>query len=581
MTLKDVDVEIIKCPVCKANQFKQRADCLRCGSALAGADIISTTFNTAESAEITVPAYQTGTIAAPTVVNLENRVVRSRESVYSRPTQILEQGVGNQASAHSGGSGRFAFLIIAGTALLIVLMGIVSVIVIAGLNSTPAQVYSNQEGVGNIQKSPDSSPLPEITPPGVNLQVPSAAIQPSAVTNPKTTLPVAGSQSSPATARPTNQAQASATPVPSLPAQSLVATPTVVPSIGNQINAPTTKVDNEATCKVSLKQPSKTNKISATCLFERKIEKEPAQNKVINQVAFSPDGQILATANINGDINLWSIPGLNSIRTLKFGSVVYSLSFSQKGADLLLASAGASNSIKIWDLTNLPENEEIVTKSQNEIETPSKNIYAVAFSQDGQMLASGGDDKLVYLWDVETRHEINRFEWHKEAIQTLEFFTGPNALYLASGSDDNTIKIWDFQKDKLLTPPSGHSASVYQVTFNSSQKLLASGSLDGSIKLWDLKSSLPTQTFTNPGNKVYSISFSPDGQFLASGNGKASGNGDGTITLWDTATGKELQTLGGFDQVVHSVAFSPDGKYLAAGSYDGWLRIYSIAYQKS
>ncbi|MEH2395791.1 MAG: hypothetical protein V7K21_30510, partial [Nostoc sp.] len=193
----------------------------------------------------------------------------------------------------------------------------------------------------------------------------------------------------------------------------------------------------------------------------------------------------------------------------------------------------------------------------------SNCIRSVAFSPDGQTLASGSSDNTIKLWDVRRGNLLQTLTGHSGWVRSLAF--SPDGQTLASGSDDDTIKLWDVRRGNLLQTLRGHSYSVYSVAFSPDGQTLASGSDENTIKLWDVKRGNLLQTLSGNYSLVLSVAFSPDGQTLASGSG------DKTIKLWDVRRGNLLQTLTGHSYSVHSVAFSPDGRTLASGSRDGTI----------
>jgi WD40 repeat protein len=147
----------------------------------------------------------------------------------------------------------------------------------------------------------------------------------------------------------------------------------------------------------------------------------------------------------------------------------------------------------------------------------------------------------------------------------------PDGQQLASASGDGTVKILDLATGKCLQIFKGHLRMISSVAFSPDGQQIASASSDSAIKIWDLATGICLQTFKGHGGVVCSVAFSPDGQQLASGSG------DSVVKIWDLATGKCLQTFNGHKGGARSVAFSPDGHQLASASSDDTAKIWDLA----
>jgi WD40 repeat protein len=247
------------------------------------------------------------------------------------------------------------------------------------------------------------------------------------------------------------------------------------------------------------------------------------------------------------------MPGL----TQNFGEV-FSVAFSPDGK--ILATGDRSIDIRIWEVAS----RKLLTVYQGHTD----GVRSVSFSPNGQTLASGGYDNTIRLWDLQSRQCLHIFQGHANWVQSVSF--SPDGQTLASGGYDNTIRLWDLQSRQCLHIFQGHTDGVRSVSFSPDGQTFASGGQDSTIRLWDLQSRQCLHIFQGHTNGVHSISFSPNGQTLAS-----SGY-DNTIRLWDVQSCQCLHIFQEHANGVHSVSFSPNGQILASGSGDSTIRLWDV-----
>jgi branched-chain amino acid transport system substrate-binding protein len=196
-------------------------------------------------------------------------------------------------------------------------------------------------------------------------------------------------------------------------------------------------------------------------------------------------------------------------------------------------------------------------------------VSSIAFSPDGQTLATGSLDNDVRLWQLSDRTRKRTLEGHTNSVLSVAFNT--NGQMLASGSWDNTVRLWRVSDGTLLNSLEGHTGSVKSVALSPNGQILASGSSDNTVRLWQVSNGQLLRTLTEHTGSVFSVAFSPDGQTLASGAL------DGTVRLWQLENGALLRTLAGHTNTVYGVAFRPDGKMLVSGSRDGTVRLWGVS----
>jgi WD40 repeat protein/transcriptional regulator with XRE-family HTH domain len=211
------------------------------------------------------------------------------------------------------------------------------------------------------------------------------------------------------------------------------------------------------------------------------------------------------------------------------------------------------------------------------LHTQSGSVRALAYSLDGRIVAAGGDDHSVQLWNVASGQPIGApLTGHTGTVTSLAF--SPNGTLLASGSADQTIRLWHRSGasgpwSMLGAPLTGQQDEVRVVAFSPNGKLLVSSSWDGSIWLWDLSGSQPRGTpLTTLAGDIGALALSPDGKILAAGGQDVS-----TIQLWDVAHRRPLGSpLLGQKGFVEQLAFNPTGKILASIGDNGTLRLWDV-----
>jgi WD40 repeat protein/transcriptional regulator with XRE-family HTH domain len=290
---------------------------------------------------------------------------------------------------------------------------------------------------------------------------------------------------------------------------------------------------------------------------------------------YSPDGRTLAVSS-QDSVQLWSAVSRTQLAAEPVpGTFVNAVEFAPH-AHVLAATYG-DGMFQLWSTARgklVPLGQPVRSSAIGMTET-------VAFSPDGQFVATGGDDGTLRLWSVRDPARPKLLAIRRDS-GTYVFDVGfsPDGKVIAAASADNLTRLWDVANPArpvlLGRPLRGPSSYAISVAFSPDGRLLAVGSADKTVRLWDVanpaRPELVGAPLTGPTGYIYGVAFSPDGKTLAAAVT------DGTVWLWNVAAAGHpdlLATLTGPNGHVYSVDFSPAGSQLAAASADGTVRLWN------
>jgi WD40 repeat protein len=239
----------------------------------------------------------------------------------------------------------------------------------------------------------------------------------------------------------------------------------------------------------------------------------------ISALAWSPDGERLATGHEDGQLNLWAL---------------------EQGS-----------------LTNTTQEHQA-------------RISSLAWSPDGRWLASADEQGLFLLWEGQSAFPIDRYEGQPrvQSIPDFEWFPGSTAASWAGPR--GRAWFWNLEGDLVsLVPEAPENGEGFaSVAISPDATTLALGSSTGLIRLWDLNSGDEYDPLDGHIGPVLDLDFSPDGSKLVSGGA------DGKLILWDINDRVGLRALRDKVNAVLGTAWSPDGRWIAAALDDGTVRVY-------
>ncbi|MFL9912267.1 nSTAND1 domain-containing NTPase [Paraburkholderia sp. RL17-337-BIB-A] len=293
-------------------------------------------------------------------------------------------------------------------------------------------------------------------------------------------------------------------------------------------------------------------------------------------VAFNRDGTMLAACDIAGNVLVWPLAGHAEGTAYQGAQSVTNLAFSGDGK---LLAVSTTQRIVVWQVTR-PDRPLAVLSEKR-----SGGFYGVAFSPDDRTLAMGETSGYIDMFDmgcmsgsaaqtvfVDLRNVMcggasprKPLQGHTEAVRSLAF--SPDGQQLASSSGDRTVMIWDVATSKPVVTLSGHTDKVFGVAWRADGLQIASASQDRSVILWHPDASGAVTKLPVDDRVVTALAYSPDGKRLAAASGSDQ------VVIWDRQSLHRV-ALSAHDGVVTSISFSPDSTLFASGGWDRTVKLW-------
>ncbi len=364
----------------------------------------------------------------------------------------------------------------------------------------------------------------------------------------------------------------------------------------------------------------------------------------VDAVAFSPDGSQVITAGNDRTARVWSTSACREVRRYAgFADGIRSVAFSPDGQGVLiggedgsvelLAAPGAAPLRTFAPRSSGPRMLGFTPGCDCRVVETTGGIDSVAFSPDGHIVLTAGEDHIARLWDRATGAELRDLIGHTDRINVAAF--SPDGRYVATAGDDKSIRLWDAQTGSQLRLMTA-SFAVYGLAFSPDGKSILTTSLSSYAStsasspaagyraslLWETATGRELRAFNYGPSMEYGdfssfTAFSPDGAraivvatlvdgvvfdvatgdaicllqpsspgyaadfptsvaFSRDGRYVLTGSDDKTARLWDVATCHEIRIFTDKSSTVNSVAFSPDGKYVLTGHDDDKARLWDL-----
>ncbi|WP_088889108.1 NB-ARC domain-containing protein [Leptolyngbya ohadii] len=284
---------------------------------------------------------------------------------------------------------------------------------------------------------------------------------------------------------------------------------------------------------------------------------------IIWSVAFSADGKNIASSSLDGIVRRWQVANSLCMQTMKHPTEVHAIVLSPDDRWLVSGNLNTRSTLKVWDV----ETGNCFTT----IPAHVGKVNSVCFHPEGELIASGGDDKNVQIFNLKHQQIDRVLQGHKAVIWSVAF--SPDGKRLASGSFDQMVRIWDVASGQCLHTLSGHTNALTTIVFHPALPWIATASSDATVRLWSVETGVCDRILNDYQDVVMGIAFSPDGQTFATGSF------DKTVRIWNVASW-ECRAIFSADSSVHCVAFSPDGQTLISGGDNGTLQLWDLRTQQ-
>jgi WD40 repeat protein len=282
----------------------------------------------------------------------------------------------------------------------------------------------------------------------------------------------------------------------------------------------------------------------------------------ITALALGSDGKWLAVGNY-GSISVWNLEQAALVKSIEAPGAVHSIAISPgpAAAEVIAAAGGLparSGAVLILE-----------TKTWQTVKTLGEHtdvVYEVAFSPDGQKLASASLDKTIRVWTTSDWNPIQTLKGHSDFVFSVSFT--PDGKRLISSSKDRSIKVHNAETWETERTLTGHNEEVLTTAVSGDSYNVVSAGKEPQLRWWIIENGQNNRTIPGHNGSVNQIVFSRDGKRIASVGQ------DRQVRTWDGSDGKLLRTIAGPTEWLYAVAFSPDAKFVAAGSWNGLVYVW-------
>lgn len=284
----------------------------------------------------------------------------------------------------------------------------------------------------------------------------------------------------------------------------------------------------------------------------------------VTAAAYNSKTQILVTAFSTGSFYLYELPEVNIIHSLSISNYpITSACFNPSGDWVALASSDVGQ-LLVWEW----QSEQYIMKQQGH----TSEMSCIAYSPDGQYIATAGQDNKVKLWNTLNGFCFVTFSEHTSCVTGVQF--SKNKKFLVTSSLDGTVRAFDivrYRNFRTFTSPQPVQFSCVAIDY-SGELIVAGGQDVFEIYLWSVKLGKLLEILSGHEGPVTSIAFSP----TATSSTLVSGSWDKTIKIWNCLENhSDHETIDMLSDVT-CVAFKPNGEEFAVGTLNGYITVFDV-----
>ncbi|WP_319056234.1 NB-ARC domain-containing protein [Streptomyces europaeiscabiei] len=226
----------------------------------------------------------------------------------------------------------------------------------------------------------------------------------------------------------------------------------------------------------------------------------------------------------------------------------------------LLATGGEDGIVRLWDV----ESGSVVRS----IEASSEWVRSVAFSADGTQIASAGDDYAVRVWNVSDGTAIMTLEGSTAPVRSCSFT--PDGTRIVAAGYDGHVRVWNLGSGREVHSLAGHDAAIRRIAVSPDGSRLASASDDQTVRIWDIEQGRELHVYNKHTASVWGCSFSPCGTWVASAGD------DQVIRVWSADAGQDRNEFAGHTAGLNVCVWSPDGTWIVSAGDDEVMRSWNV-----